>query len=94
MPEKVTCYTNENKPANLLPKPAPYKGIKSVFFLCSGSLLWPVGWEGSPQHVGSIKILMHFAAMVAVSVALVSEGLLTNYTSTSAFTTAMFKTTL
>ena len=39
----------------LLLKSAPYKGIKSVFFLCSGSLLWPACWEGSPQHVGSIK---------------------------------------
>jgi hypothetical protein len=63
----------------LLLKSAPYKGIKSVFSLCSGSLLWLACWEGSPQHVGIIKILMWFAAMVAVSVVFVSEGLLTNY---------------
>jgi hypothetical protein len=63
----------------LLLKSAPYKGIKSVFFLCSWSLLWPACREGSPQHVESIKILMHFAAMAAVSVVLVSKGLLTNY---------------
>ena len=54
MPEKVTCYTNENKPATLLPKSAPYKGIKSVFFVCSESLLWPVywGWGGVGVGVG------------------------------------------
>ena len=33
MPKKVIYYTNENKPATLLPKSAPYKGIKSVFFV-------------------------------------------------------------
>ena len=59
----------------LLLKSAPYKGIKSVFFLCSGSLLWPACWEGSPQHVGSIKFLMRFAAMAAVSVVFLSKGL-------------------
>jgi hypothetical protein len=63
----------------LLLKSAPYKGIKSVFFLCSWSLLWPECWEGSPQHVRIIKILMGFAAMVAVYVILVSKGLLMNY---------------
>ena len=63
----------------LLLKSAPYKSIKNFFFLCSGSLLWPACWEGSPQQVGSSKILMHFAAMAAVSVFFVSKGLLTNY---------------
>jgi hypothetical protein len=42
----------------LLFKSAHYKGIKSVFFLCSWPHLWPDCWEGSPQHVESIKILM------------------------------------
>lgn len=59
----------------------PLQGIKSVFFLCPGSLLWPASWEGSPQHVGSIKILLQFAAMV-VSVVFVSEGLLMNSNTT------------
>ena len=61
----------------LLLKSAPYKGIKSVFFLCSGSLLWPARWEEGPQSIGSIKNILRFAAMV-ISVVFVSEGLLMN----------------
>ena len=68
MPERVTCYNNENPVAQI----CPLQGIKCVFFLCSGSLLWPACWEGFSQHVGWIKILLWFAAM-AVSVVFVSE---------------------
>jgi hypothetical protein len=75
MPERVTCYTNENLVAQI----CPLQGIKSMLFRCSWSFIWPVCWQGSPQYVGSIKILMWFAAMAVVSVVFVSEGLLTNY---------------
>jgi hypothetical protein len=63
----------------MLLKSAPYKGIKSLFILCSGSLLWPLCWEGNPQHVGSIKILTQFAVMATVSVYFVSKGLLMKF---------------
>ena len=71
MPERATPMRT------LLLKSASCKGIKSVIFLCSGSLFWSACWEGSPQHVGSIKILMRFVTM-AVSMVFASEGLLMN----------------
>jgi hypothetical protein len=80
MPERVTCYTNENPVAQICPLQRYKKCVLSLFLV--SPLACVLGGE-SP----TCWILMHFAAMAAVFVVFLSKGLLTNYNSFLSFST-------